>query len=159
MGVTDGSGAAASGGLWASARWINPPESAHLEHDELVVTARAGSELWRTTAYGFIHNDGHAPLAPLPTPGSVEVSFRAELGELYDQAGILLRIDDRTWVKSGIEQTDGCWHLAAVATREVSDWSLAPVPDGSAASSSARRTPASTRRRRRARRACGRRAQ
>ena len=114
---------------WTSAVWLTPPVSAIEAGDDLLVTARSGSDLWRTTCYGFVHDDGHALLAPLPDPGAVEVTFRAELPDLYDQAGLLLRVDADIWVKAGVERTDGAWHLGAVVTRGMSDWSLAPVPD------------------------------
>ncbi|HEX2806293.1 MAG TPA: DUF1349 domain-containing protein [Kineosporiaceae bacterium] len=122
--------------MWSSARCFcagSPPVSAvESGDDELVVTARSGSDLWRTTAYGFVHDNGHALLAPMPDPGAVEVTFRADLPDLYDLydlAGVLLRVDTDTWLKAGVESTDGAWHLGAVVTRGVSDWSLAPVPD------------------------------
>ncbi|MBP2329611.1 regulation of enolase protein 1 (concanavalin A-like superfamily) [Kibdelosporangium banguiense] len=53
----------------------------------------------------------------------------AAFEELYDQAGLFIRVDPRTWLKAGIEQTDGAPHLGAVVTHGQSDWSLAPVQD------------------------------
>jgi regulation of enolase protein 1 (concanavalin A-like superfamily) len=113
---------------WSSARWSTPPAAAVPDGDDLIVTARAGSDLWRTTSYGFVHDNGHALLAPMPDPGAVEVSFLAELPDLYDQAGLLLWVDAETWLKAGVERTDGAWHVGAVVTHGASDWSLAPVP-------------------------------
>ena len=51
--------------------------------------------------------------------------------ELYDQAGLFVRVDERTWIKAGVEMSDGLPQLGAVVTREQSDWSLAPVPEWS----------------------------
>jgi regulation of enolase protein 1 (concanavalin A-like superfamily) len=96
--------------------------------DHLLVTARAGSDFWRVTSYGFVHDDGHALLVELPVGSAVEVSFVADFAAQYDQAGVLVRVDPQTWVKGGVEVTDGAPHLGAVATRGVSDWSMAPVP-------------------------------
>lgn len=114
---------------WSAGRWSAPPASAYEQGRDLLVIARSGSDLWRTTFYGFVHHDGHALLVPMPDAAAVEVGFRADLTYLYDQAGLLLRVDDETWIKAGVERTDGAWHLGAVVTREVSDWSLAPVPE------------------------------
>jgi regulation of enolase protein 1 (concanavalin A-like superfamily) len=36
-----------------------------------------GSDWWRTTAYGFIHDDGHALVKDFPNESSMEVSFMA----------------------------------------------------------------------------------
>ena len=63
---------------------------------------------------------------------AVEVTVDAStLTELYDQAGLLLWVDDEHWVKAGLEVSDGVLHLGAVVTNGMSDWSMAPVPDWS----------------------------
>jgi len=113
---------------WSAGEWLAPPASVQEQGPNLRVVARSGSDLWRKTSYGFVHDDAHALLAPLQDAAAVEVGFRAELADLYDQAGLLLRVDAETWIKAGVERTDGAWHVGAVVTRGVSDWSLAPVP-------------------------------
>jgi regulation of enolase protein 1 (concanavalin A-like superfamily) len=86
------------------------------------------SDLWRITSYGFVHDDGHGLLVDLPDGRAVEVSFVADFDQQFDQAGVLLRADERHWVKSGVEYADGAPQVGAVVTIEVSDWSMAPVP-------------------------------
>lgn len=115
---------------WAAGRWTREPVSSRLEGDDLVVGAAEGSDFWRTTHYGFVHDDGHGLLAEWPADAAVEVTFDAStLTGLYDQAGILLFVGDEQWVKAGLEVSDGVLHLGAVVTNGVSDWSMAPVPD------------------------------
>jgi hypothetical protein len=114
---------------WAEAEWLNPPEAAARDGADLLVTARSGSDFWRVTGYGFVRDSGHALLAPFPSGSSVEVGFVPEFAELYDQAGLLVRVDERNWIKAGVEMSDGLPQLGAVVTREYSDWSLAPVPE------------------------------
>ncbi|MGY1631827.1 DUF1349 domain-containing protein [Geodermatophilus sp. SYSU D01186] len=113
---------------WSSGAWLNEP----LHHIDalgrLVVKTRDGSDFWRQTSYGFTRDSGHALLWPLPPGSAVEVSFVGDLTQLYDQAGILVRVDEATWTKAGLEFTDGAAHLGAVVTRAVSDWSTSPVP-------------------------------
>jgi regulation of enolase protein 1 (concanavalin A-like superfamily) len=48
---------------------------------------------------------------------------------LYDQSGLMVRVDERTWVKTGIEFTDGVPHVSAVVTRDRSDWSVVALPE------------------------------
>jgi len=104
--------------------------STRQEGDGLVVGAAEGSDYWRTTHYGFIHDDGHGLLVEWPADAAVEVTFDASaLTALYDQAGLLLWVDDEHWVKAGLEVSDGVLHLGAVVTNEMSDWSMAPVPE------------------------------
>jgi hypothetical protein len=108
---------------------LNAPEAAVEEGGALRVTARRGSDFWRTTSYGFVRDSGHALLTDFPTGTSVEVGFVAAFEELYDQAGLLVRVDERNWVKAGVEMSDGLPQLGAVVTRGESDWSLGPVPE------------------------------
>jgi len=115
---------------WSAGRWTREPVAARVEGDDLVVGAAEGSDYWRTTHYGFVHDDGHGLLAEWPTDAAFEVTFDAStLTALYDQAGILLFAGDDQWVKAGLEVSDGVLHLGAVVTNGVSDWSMAPVPE------------------------------
>jgi regulation of enolase protein 1 (concanavalin A-like superfamily) len=115
---------------WREAEWLNPPPTCEeSEAEDLVVSTAAGSDFWRHTAYGFVRDDGHALLTPLADATAVEVSFQARFRTRYDQAGIMVRADQETWIKAGVEFTDGVPHVGAVVTRSVSDWSLSPAPD------------------------------
>ncbi|MEU4588479.1 DUF1349 domain-containing protein [Kitasatospora aureofaciens] len=114
---------------WSEAAWLNPPLGVKPDAEGLLVTTRNRSDFWRTTSYGFVRDDGHALLTELPTGSAIEVTFAAQLDALYDQAGVMVRVDEQTWIKAGVEMTDGVPHLGAVVTRGQSDWSMAPVPD------------------------------
>jgi regulation of enolase protein 1 (concanavalin A-like superfamily) len=114
---------------WSRGSWLNPPPRVEPEGEGLGVMAAEGSDLWRTTSYGFEHDDGHALLRPFDPDGAVEVTFRVDYSEQFDQAGVLGRADPRHWLKAGVEFVDGTLQLGAVVTHEVSDWSSAPVPD------------------------------
>ncbi|MBF4617507.1 DUF1349 domain-containing protein [Clavibacter sp. VKM Ac-2873] len=91
------------------------------------VTAPEGSDAWRTTSYGFVHDTEQALLAPLAPGTAVEVAFTLDLRAQFDQAGVFVRVDAKTWIKAGVERSDGEDGLGAVVTRGSSDWSLAPV--------------------------------
>lgn len=116
---------------WCDADWLNPPAGTAVEGGTLLVTTREGSDFWRTTSYGFVHDDGHALLAPFPPGTAVEIGFVADFAGRYDQAGALVRVDAETWIKAGVEFSDGEPQLGAVVTHGRSDWSLAPVPEWS----------------------------
>ncbi len=115
---------------WSAGTWLNPPvRSLPIGDGELLVTAADSSDFWRHTAYGFVHDDGHALLAPLPAGTATEVSLVADYTGQFDQAGVLVRVDEQRWLKSGVEYVDGVPQLGAVRTDVVSDWSTGPVPD------------------------------
>jgi hypothetical protein len=114
---------------WDEARWLNLPAEIAPEGSDLLVTARKGSDFWRTTSYGFERDSGHALLTDFEPGTAVEVSFTPAFETVYDQAGLLARVDEETWIKAGVEMSDGYPQLGAVVTLGSSDWSVAPVPD------------------------------
>ncbi|MFI0349322.1 DUF1349 domain-containing protein [Actinomadura sp. 9N407] len=114
---------------WDDGQWLNLPPSSAREGGDLLVTAERGSDFWRTTSYGYDRDSGHALLGPLGPDAAVEVAFAADFTEQFDQAGLLVRLDERTWIKAGVEYADGVLQAGAVVTHERSDWSTSPVPE------------------------------
>ncbi|MCK2037250.1 DUF1349 domain-containing protein [Microbacterium sp. SSW1-49] len=115
---------------WSEGAWTHAPQhTAETADAHLDVTAVEGSDAWRHTAYGFVHNTEHALLTPLAVGEAIEVSFRASWDGQFDQAGIFIRIDDEHWVKTGVEFADGHLGLGAVVTDIRSDWSVGYVDD------------------------------
>ena len=60
---------------WSAGTWTREPVSTSEKNGTLVVEAVEGSDWWRTTSYGFIHNDGHALTVDFPNESAMEVSF------------------------------------------------------------------------------------
>lgn len=116
---------------WSTGTWTHRPAAVRQEGEELIVEAREGSDAWRTTSYGFIHDSEHALLAELAPGSAIEVVVTSAFTEQFDQAGIFVRAAEDRWVKFGIELSDGLPQLGAVATADASDWSVAPVPEWS----------------------------
>lgn len=114
---------------WNDGRWTHPPVAAEHEGGALVVTAAEGSDAWRRTSYGFVHDSEHALVAPLPVGAAMEVDFVAAFEAQFDQAGLFVTASDERWVKAGVEYADGAPQAGAVVTDGMSDWSVAPVPD------------------------------
>jgi uncharacterized protein len=136
---------------WSAGRWTNDPELVDIDvveidlvdvaDDEgreasrrLTAIAAEGSDAWRTTAYGFVHGSEHALLAPLAVGEAMEVTFTADWAAEFDQAGVFVRIDDRRWVKAGLEYADGHMGLGAVVTDDLSDWSVGQIDEWRTAS-------------------------
>lgn len=114
-------------------RWLNEPEEWQGDADHLTLTTGDKTDFWRETFYGFVRDSGHAWLTPVSGDFSATASFKGDYRELYDQAGMMLRIDETHWIKAGIEYTDGLMHFSVVVTRGVSDWSVIPLHQASAA--------------------------
>jgi hypothetical protein len=112
-----------------AATWLNQPPDVRTDGTDLLVTTGAETDFWRTTGYGYDRDSGHALLADFPVGSVVEVGFVADLTDLYDQAGVLVRVDPSVWLKAGTELTEGMPHVSTVVTHGMSDWSQAPVPE------------------------------
>ncbi len=113
---------------WSAGRWTHAPVASDEHGNDLVVTAAEGSDAWRLTSYGFLHDSEHALVAPFPDGSAMEVEFTADFSAQFDQAGIFVRVSAERWVKAGVEFADGSPSVGAVVTDGRSDWSLAPVP-------------------------------
>jgi hypothetical protein len=114
---------------WDEMTWLNEPPAAEHEGDDLVVSTGRNTDFWHKTAYGFVHDDGHLLGVPFPREAAIEVTFRAEFQAQFDQAGLMLRASPDTWLKTGVELSDGNLYASVVATTGMSDWSVSPLPD------------------------------
>lgn len=109
--------------------WTNPPKNSKETIGSLTESVPAGTDYWRVTHYGFTHDNG--PFRYEIHSGNFEakVQIHGEYRELYHQAGLMVRIDERNWIKAGIEFVNGHQNVSAVVTREFSDWSVLPRSD------------------------------
>lgn len=112
-------------------QWLNEPPEWQAEGDRITVRTASKTDFWRKTHYGFIRDNGHFYFQTVHGNFTAEVKFTGQYAALYDQAGLMVRRDETTWVKTGIEYVDGVQHVSAVVTHDFSDWSvvrLAPNP-------------------------------
>ncbi|WP_110054834.1 DUF1349 domain-containing protein [Chitinophaga sp. S165] len=113
-------------------KWNNEPKKWSGNDKKLTCTIDPNTDYWRTTHYGFIRDNG--PFYYKEVEGDFEASVKisGEYRELFHQAGLMVRIDEKNWIKTGIEYVDGVQNVSAVVTREVSDWSVVPRHDSPA---------------------------
>lgn len=114
---------------WAQGSWTHAPASVTTDGQDLLVTAVEGSDAWRYTSYGFVHDTEHALLAPFQHDSAMEVEYTGAFSEQFDQAGLFIRGSDDHWVKAATEYSDGQLSAGAVVTQGRSDWSLSPASD------------------------------
>jgi hypothetical protein len=106
--------------------WMNEPPHWRMDGDALHATTGAKTDFWRETHYGFFRDDGHLFFEEANGDFTAQVPVSGEYRELYDQAGLMLRLDERHWIKTGIEFVGGRRTLSCVVTRDASDWSMVP---------------------------------
>lgn len=114
-------------------RWLNEPGRWNIEADGLTVTADPKTDFWRVTRHNFINDNGHSYGPDVTGDFTAEVRFSANYHTLYDQAGLMLRENERVWMKCGIEYVDGVQYASAVITRDFSDWSVVKLDPAPAA--------------------------
>lgn len=113
---------------WSDMNWTATPQHCEVDADGALI-AKSGSQtdFWQNTFYGFERDDGHALLAQRKGDFTASLCVEGDYRELYDQAGLMIRLSAKEWIKFGIELTDGETHLSVVVTKGSSDWSARPI--------------------------------
>jgi len=104
-------------------KWLNEPASADISGSKLTVRSRPKTDFWRKTFYGYITDNGHFFHLPVSGDFIFEARVDGQYAALYDQAGLMVRIDAQNWVKCGTEFFDNARHASVVFTHDFSDWS------------------------------------
>jgi regulation of enolase protein 1 (concanavalin A-like superfamily) len=109
--------------LLAKMKWFNEPAATKQSGDQFVVTTKPKTDFWRKTFYDYVTDNGHFFFLPVTGDFTFETRVAGKYAALYDQAGLMLRMDSSNWMKCGLELVDGIGHASVVVTREYSDWS------------------------------------
>jgi len=113
-------------------QWLNEPPQWDENRGILTMTVAPGTDFWRKTHDGGVRDNGHFYWQPVKGNFEAEVKVTGQYNALYDQAGLMLRVDETLWLKCGIEFMYGVQHASVVVTRDYSDWSvvaLSPNPE------------------------------
>jgi uncharacterized protein len=65
--------------------------------------------------------------------GRIHTSSAGQYHDLYDQAGLMVRIDAENWMKCGVEFVEGKQNMSVVYTRDYSSWATGPLPEHTSA--------------------------
>jgi len=109
-------------------QWLNEPAQWSEQHGTLVVTAGAATDFWRITGYGYVRDNGHLYAEPVAGDFELSMRVRGSYAAQYDQAGAMVRLDERRWLKTGAEYFDGRPRFSTVITLEHSSWAMASLP-------------------------------
>ncbi|CAI4034554.1 hypothetical protein SMKI_10G3480 [Saccharomyces mikatae IFO 1815] len=111
--------------------WFNKPKVVSQEEGKVSLETDEKTDFWRETFYGFTRDSGHFLGVRAGKAFTAQLRIQGNYQSLYDQAGIMVRIDNDHWIKAGIEISDGRAMLSSVLTNGKSDWTTA-VYDGNA---------------------------
>lgn len=110
-------------------QWLNEPARWSATGDGIEVQVEPATDFWRVTHYGFTRDSGHLYGAVVEGDVDLEVTVTGDYAALYDQAGIMVRCDERTWIKAGCELVGDRQTIGCVVTRDFSDWSVQPLAE------------------------------
>ena len=105
-------------------QWFNEPEKWTVENQALSMFVTPKSDYWRISHYGFTVDDAPFYYALYGGEFEVKVKITGDYKNRFDQAGLMLRIDEQNYIKAGIEFVDGVYNLSTVVTHKTSDWSV-----------------------------------
>ncbi|MEM6802206.1 MAG: DUF1349 domain-containing protein [Bacteroidota bacterium] len=106
-------------------QWFNEPKKWKiLSESSLSMFVTPQTDFWRETHYGFTVDDGPFYYAKVGGEFEMEVKIIGDYRSRYDQMGLMIRKDEKCWIKTGIEYVDEKMNLSAVVTRDFSDWSV-----------------------------------
>lgn len=109
-------------------RWTNEPEKWKQKGDDVKVTCPMETDCWRGTLHGFIKDDAPYYWTSVENDFEARLSMKGKYKYCYDQAGLMLRVDEENWMKLGICHYRDQLYVSCCFTRENSDWSTHRLP-------------------------------
>ena len=105
--------------------WYNEPENVRFETDGMVIYAKGKTDFWQSVHHGFKKDNGHFFFSRQNGDFSFVLKWHFDTLEKFSQCGIMLRIDERNWMKSSLmnETADDNMLAVSLTIGGHSDWS------------------------------------
>ena len=118
------------GSIWKNVLkfWTNKPKSLKEKGSKVIMSSVPGSDCFRRSR-DSVNDNASFYWHKVEGDFDCVVHIKGDLTRPYDKAGIMLRVDEKNWVMSGVEYFGEQLNNACCITREISDWSLAPLPE------------------------------
>jgi len=108
-------------------QWFNEPEQWQIKNNSLIMQVTPNSDYWRISHYGFTVDDAPFYYATYGGEFEAKVKLTGAYKARFDQMCLMVRIDHKNYIKTGVEFVDGKFNVSTVVTRDKSDWSVLPL--------------------------------
>lgn len=108
--------------------WLNQPDKFKIG-DGLEIWTMPHTDFWQRTHYGFRNDNGHCLFREVEGDFSMTAQVEFRPANLYDQCGLMLRVDENNWIKVSTEYIgEVTSKLGSVVTNQgYSDWATQDV--------------------------------
>ncbi|BAZ70488.1 hypothetical protein NIES4106_52830 [Fischerella sp. NIES-4106] len=107
-------------------KWYNEPPAWEQQEGVITVTSGAKTDFWRRTQY-CIRDNGNFYYREVTGNFTAQVKIIGNYQNSCDHAGLMIRVDEKTWLKSSVEFVNDTHYVSAVITQNDSDWSIVPL--------------------------------
>jgi len=108
-------------------QWYNEPEKWQVKDNKLIMQVTPKSDYWRISHYGFTVDDAPFYYSTYGGEFEAKVKLIGDYKVRFDQMGLMIRIDQKNYIKTGVEFVDGKFNISTVVTNQKSDWSVTPL--------------------------------
>lgn len=108
-------------------QWYNEPQKWQIKDNALLIQVTPKSDYWRISHYGFTVDDAPFYYTTYGGEFEVKVKLTGDYKVRFDQMGLMIRIDQKNYIKTGVEFVDGKFNISTVVTNQKSDWSVSPL--------------------------------
>jgi regulation of enolase protein 1 (concanavalin A-like superfamily) len=108
-------------------QWFNEPEKWQIKDNSLIMQVTPKTDYWRISHYGFTVDDAPFYYSTYGGEFEAKVKLTGDYKARFDQMGLMIRVDQKNYIKTGVEFVDGKFNISTVVTHEKSDWSVTPL--------------------------------
>lgn len=119
----------ASNWTYSLTGWNNEPaEPISVKDAEISMQVPPKTDCWRKTRNSITRDN--APFHWQTVSGDFEIvsKISGDLSNIYDKAGLMVRVDEENWILSGLEFFNSTMNHSTCITKDHTDWSLTPLP-------------------------------
>ena len=108
-------------------QWYNEPQKWKITNNAMIMQVTPKTDYWRISHYGFTVDDAPFYYGTYGGEFEAKVKLTGDYRVRFDQMGLMIRIDQKNYIKTGVEFVDGKFNISTVVTNQKSDWSVNPL--------------------------------